>query len=100
MGCLLQLIAGKASSFQVAFAEGRRLEAPPVKVRKQSGKPPGFDERWVLWEDLMPWSEAVSTDTGADREAQHHRFVRSSETIIEHHNQHGVSTARFQRFLQ
>lgn len=22
-------------------------------ARKQSGKPPGFDERWVPWEDLM-----------------------------------------------
>jgi hypothetical protein len=24
-----------------------------AQARKQSGKPPGFDERWVPWEDLM-----------------------------------------------
>jgi hypothetical protein len=24
-----------------------------AKTRKQSGKPPGFDERWVPWEELM-----------------------------------------------
>ena len=24
-----------------------------AKARKQSGKPPGFDERWVPWEELM-----------------------------------------------
>ncbi len=24
-----------------------------AKARKQSGKPPGFDERWVPWEELL-----------------------------------------------
>ena len=53
MGCLLRPTAGGVSSFQMACAERRRLGAPPAKVRKQSGKPPGFDERWVPWEELL-----------------------------------------------
>ena len=53
MGCLLRLIAGGASSFRMGCAGRRRLGAPPAKTRKQSGKPPGFDERWVPWEDLI-----------------------------------------------
>ena len=34
-------------------AARKRLRAPPAKARKQSSKPPGFDERWVPREELM-----------------------------------------------
>ncbi len=48
--------AGRSPS--VAEAVSRAQAAPDArkkkaKARKQSSKPPGFDERWVPWEELM-----------------------------------------------